>query len=181
MPLRYVRITNLGTGTIHIHLQPPGEAHKGKETPSAIVLRPGETSTAILWTALRASPDWPALRESKRLRLQRVRNVPAFRRLKARTDVPVPVRLRVRTASGQRRSKTIRVSRRHPRAVQESAIDDIKALFELVTQGKITAGPFTFNVVPARGSYGYEDDVYICDVCGGTIVFRYRPPHPVHV
>jgi hypothetical protein len=182
--VKFVRVTNKCNRPITIHTRFPRPKKQGSGNPkpleSHITLAPGETSRrTIALTALIGARNWEALKARGCIGLEFVPWAPPFARITARADpvafdVPIPrgKPRRVELAPGQT-----------SRTVPLLAIPQRRRLESLAKRKRITLersyiGPkFSPGAVGSLGT----DDVYICNHCGGPIVFRYYPPRPIHI
>jgi hypothetical protein len=181
----FVRITNTCNRRITIYTRfprPMKPSSRGRRTiESRINLNPRETTARpIAYAALVGARNWDALRERGCIRLEVVPWTSQFARVTAvrsavTFDVKVPraAPKRVHVTPGET-SRTVPLAN----VIQRRKLQDL-AKKGLVKLDRSPIGP-RFAAVPAVGSLGY-DDVYICDECGGPIVFRYYPPIPIHV
>jgi hypothetical protein len=182
--VKFVRVTNKCDRPITIHTRFPRPKKPGFGNPkpleSEITLAPGETSRrAIALTALIGARNWDALKARGCIGLEFVAWTPPFVRVTAGVDsvafdVPIPGRKpgRVKLDPGQT-----------SRTVPLLAIPQRRKLESLAKRKRITIdrsyiGPkFSPRAVGSLGT----DDVYICNHCGGPIVFRFYPPVPIHI
>jgi hypothetical protein len=183
--VKFVKVTNKCDRPITVHTRFPrpkksGSSKDPKPVESQIKLAPGQTSArAIALTALIGARNWDTLNARGCIGLEFVPWTPAFATVTARAepstfDVQVPGAKprRVKLSPGQK-----------SRTVPLLAIPQRHRLESLAKRKRITLdrsyiGPsYTSG---AAGSLG-SDDVYICNECGGPIVFRYHPPVPIHI
>jgi hypothetical protein len=166
---RFQRPKKLGSG----RARRPLESH--------IHLDPGETTTRpIAYGALVGAKNWDVLKERKCVQFEVIPWTSQFARIAAvRTsvlfDVKVPraVPKHIHLVPGET-SRTVPLAN----VIQRRKIQNL-AKKGLVRLERSDIGP-RLAAAPAVGSLGY-DDVYICDECGGPIVFRYSPPIPIHI
>ncbi|MBI2682341.1 MAG: hypothetical protein HYX26_03850 [Acidobacteriales bacterium] len=93
-------------------------------------------------------------------------------------------RVRVRLKPGKRltvQTKRIGLEPHQTRAFTESALKRQPEILDLAKRNVIKMSPIVFALPPAPSSYGYDEGFYVCDECGGPIIFRYSPPRPIHV
>jgi hypothetical protein len=181
----FVKITNRCKHRITIYTRFPRPKKPGSKTrrplESRIQLDAGETTArAIAYSALVGAKNWDALKDRGCIQLEVVPWTSQFTRVtavhaKVTFDVKIPggAPKRVELAAGET-SRTVPLGN----VVQRQKLQDL-ARKRLVKLERSYIGP-RFAAAPAVGSLGY-DDVYVCDRCGGPIVFRYFPPVPIHV
>jgi len=181
----FVRITNNCKHRVTIYTRFPRPKKPDSKTrrslESRIELEPGETTArAIAYSMLVGAKNWDALRERDCIKFQVVAWTSAFARVTAvRTKVVFDVKVpratpkHVELAIGET-SRTVPLGN----VVQRRKLRDL-ARKRVVKLEHSYIGP-RFAAAPAVGSLG-GDDVYICNECGGPIVFRYFPPVPIHV
>jgi hypothetical protein len=144
------------------------------------VLAPGEVSKPVLLQPLVGCDGWAAVKNC--ITIHDVAGVPAFVEIRTIQKEPVGLRVRVsRREKAKARIQKIRISRKKPRAIRLDAIVDMSEVKRLQRRRILKLTRIAPLYVPSSGSYGYEDDFYICDKCGRPIVFRGSPPTPIHV
>ena len=179
---RFVSVTNKCGRRITIHARFPRPKKPGRSAArpldSPITLAPGETSRVIALNALIGARNWTAVREC--IDLKDTPWTPTFANVTAKSD---SVAFDVRVPGKKRASRVKLAPGQASRTVPVSAIPQRRRLEALARRKSLMLvrsyiGP---KYSPgAAGSLG-SDDVYICDKCGGPIVFRYYPPRPIHI
>jgi len=183
--VKFVKVTNKCDRPITVHTRfprpkKPGSSRDPKPVLSQFTLAPGETSPrAIALTALIGARNWDTLNARGCIGLEFAPWTAPFARVTARAD---PIAFDVRLPKGKPRRIELAPGQTS-RTVPLSAIPQRRRLESLAKRRRIVLershiGP-TYSAV-AAGSLG-SDDVYICNECGGPIVFRYHPPVPIHI
>lgn len=183
--IKFVKVTNKCDRPITIHTRfprpkKPGSSKDPKPVESEIRLAPGQTCPRIIpHTALIGARNWDILNARGCIGLEFVPWTSPYARVTARS---APVVFDVRRPKGKPRRIELGPGQTS-RAVPLSAILQGRRLVSLAKRRRIILersyiGP-TYSPA-AAGSLG-TDDVYICNECGGPIVFRYHPPVPIHI
>jgi hypothetical protein len=161
---------------------------KGKNRQmSPIALEPGETSHPIARIIVERSTNYAELRNRGCISVRNVAGPQPFVTIERKTDESVKVRYIGRPPGSRRkRLRRLRLARFQPtRPVYPKALPDKKNLRLLRQRKALKITPVSYIAPAARGEswvgwYG-DDRVYVCDKCGGAIVFRGSPPTPIHI
>lgn len=106
---------------------------------------------------------------------------PQFVELRNQTNEKLTISVLVKAApKAQRHAKQITLEPEKGRAFRVDSLGG-KQVKQLERAKGVSLRPVAFVRLPSRTSYGYDEGVYICDECGGPIVFRGSPPVPIHV
>ena len=177
----YVRLTN-GCGrkiTLHPHFQRPmkGPSHP----PPPIVLAPDAVSRVVLKNDILGCTGWAAVKDC--ISFEDAVKVPKLVLPTTTSRKRIELAVKVRTVKrGKRRRHKIRISASSKlRAIRADILADATEVRKLKRRKLLKIVPFTPTYPPARGSYGYEDDFYICRDCGRPIIFRGSPAVPIHI
>lgn len=177
----YVRLRN-GCGrkiTLHPHFQRPmkGPSHP----PRPIHLAPNEWSKEVLRGAIVGCVGWAAVKDC--IHVEDAVGVPQFFQLTTPSRKRIEIAVRVKAAKkGKPRRRKIRISASsRPRAIRADILADRDEVKKLKRRRLLKMVPITPTYPPRSGSYGYDDDFYICDECGKPIIFRGSPPTPIHI
>jgi hypothetical protein len=154
-----------------------GDSH----APRPIELAPNQVSPVVLLSAIVGCNGWAAVKDC--IHIEDAKDVPDFVRLITPSKKAIEIAVRTKAEKrGRPRRHKIRISARSkPRAIRADIIVDKKEIRKLEMRKLLKLVPFVPIYPPSTGSYGYDDDFYICDDCGHPIVFRGFPPTPIHV
>jgi hypothetical protein len=177
----YVRVSNRCGRKVTLHPYFPRPMKGHAEAPPAIVLNPNEVSSVVLRGAVVGCEGWSEAKDC--LQLEDVAGVPNFIQLITHSRKPIQIGVKTRAVKrGKPQRRKIRISAgSKPRAIRADILADPAQVRALKRSGRLKTVPFVPVFPPSSGSYGYDDDFYICDDCGRPIVFRGSPPKPVHV
>ena len=181
----FIKILNNCSKPITVHFRFPRPKKKSKRPPTSVVLQPRDATHPLPRHFLVGARGWDKLRTRRCVKIENVDFEPRFVQILNRSEQAVTLKVRVPTKEGPKQEKTLRVRRK-----QKSRIIDVRSipkaqLNKLAAQEQISVLP-VYDIGPttgrggAIGSYG-DEDVYTCYECGGAIVFRGRPPRPVHI
>jgi len=149
--------------------------------PRPIVMAPNALSRTVLKNDILGCTGWAAVKDC--ISFEAVVDVPKFVLPTTTSPKRIELAVKVRTVKrGKRRRHKIRISATSkPRAIRADILADATEVRRLKRQKLLKIVPFTPTYPPARGSYGYEDDFYICRDCGRPIIFRGSPAVPIHI
>lgn len=145
------------------------------------MIKPGETSDPILYTALVGAPSWEAVKHDPDISARDVPNPPRFIAVKNRSNKRLSLLLKVKSEEKAKRKPSTIVLK--PQSSKAFRLDSLgtKQVRDLTQNRSISVSPISLVRLPSKSSYGYDSGVHICDKCGGPIIFRGSPPRPVHV
>lgn len=179
----WIRATNLGSKALTIKLVYPSREKKPRP-PIVLTLRPGERSMPFLDEAAEDNQLWQRLVRDKVVRIERVVFTPAFVSINNPSTeiVRIPIRALDKSKTADKPSQIVVEPKHTTGPVAVGALtappSKVAARFGVNIENNWRIGPPT--TPRAVGTYASED-VYICYECGGPIVFRYRPPRPIHI
>jgi hypothetical protein len=181
---KWVRLRNLTKRTLNFVLRylKPSKPVKDYQSNFRVVLGPEKVSLPVLWSKLIGSPDYHALVEEGAIAVE-PSSPPEKYVLLSATNRPISIQVRPKGAKArrilvkpQRKSIPIRLKD----IVNKKEVNSLLRKKSIVLRPSDYIGPIV-SKVGSNWYYGYEDDVYVCDECGGPIVFRGYPPIPIHI
>jgi len=185
---RYVRIVNNCDETVTVHRRFP-RPKKSLPAPRRITplkLKPQHASSALPYHELVGADGWSTLIKRPCIEVMDVEYEPRFVELLNTSGAPLQVELQPAHREAAQGPVTVLIGPKdEPRIIDAEAFANPDELRRLVEDAKVRIKPVV-AIGPPTGlgrsvaSFGSES-VYVCNECGGPIVFRGSPPHPVHI
>jgi hypothetical protein len=186
--LRFVTVTNTSKKPITLYPNFPARLQVVQ-----VKLAPRGKSRPLPYDLLIGTRGWEDLISGDRIRLEDVRPWrPAMVTVKnLSSDQPVSFEIKLppskkrdkfkgKPTAGLRKRYTVRPLETSPRV---HLVSIAKRTWDDETLVDIKPVPYIGPPMvdpPCVGSLG-DDDVYVCYECGQPIVFRFRPPRPIHI
>lgn len=196
--VRFVEIINKSEETITIYPNwPKTKNGKPKTRSPEVILPPGGTSRPLPYDIFIKCKDFEVLVKESKISMEDVNVEPPFVTIKNQSSEEFSFELRLpekpkkkSNENGEPPDNKNIINVKIPPGLTStplhfnSIIDksDIESRDSIIVEPVSYIGPpisdsTDFKII---GSLGYED-VYACWECGEPIVFRYRPPIPIHI
>jgi hypothetical protein len=185
MTARFVQVINRCRESITVFLRFPRPKKPKQFESTRFVLPPGHTSRPIPYPALVDGKNWEELNKRECVELKEVPWTPPFAAIENKSNLVLDLKLGL-TKKKQKLTTVIKLEAGKTSVpIHLGSVLQKRRLKTLEKRKRVIINPHPYigppvGDPPAVASYGYED-VYICYDCGGPIVFRYRPPIPIHI
>lgn len=184
---KWVKIRNHSQRTVSFDLPylKPSKPIPGYQRNFRVVLHPDEVSLPVLWSKLIGSPEYHTLFQQSMITVE-PSPAPEKYELLNSTERPISIQVRPKGAHRKKPRRILIKPQEKSKPIPFKDIVNKKEVNSLLRKKSIVLRPSDYigPIISKIGSnwyYGYEDDVYVCDHCGGPIVFRDYPPIPIHI